>query len=461
MSREITAMINAEKKLAATGERKALLAAMADVRGSLGLGLANIRAFLLTRDDGFRQKFGDNWATNTTRVAYLQQRQDLLTASQAAAFKRFSAAREIFAPLPPQMFAIRASDEWNLANAWLATRAVPVAAAIGATLDAMIENQQGLMDADAELARAAVSNLKTLLWILLAVGMTGAVVGALDIASDIADRKRQEEEKATLTEQLRQSQKMEAIGQLAGGIAHDFGNLLTVITGYCQLLLRTLDPDDRNRTSVDQIRSAGDQAGALVGKLLAFSRRQVPAPERLDMGHVIIEIEKMLGPVIDADPSQMQQVLMNLVVNGRDAMPLGGQLSISVANTELASSVSAFEAEVPAGKYVVLAVSDSGTGIDEETMKHMFEPLFTTKKPGQGTGLGLATLYSIVEQSGGHIAVDSLPGAGTTFRIYLPHADAKKECNKPRSEDLIRDFFRISEAASETVLVVEDDGQVR
>ena len=274
--------------------------------------------------------------------------------------------------------------------------------------------------------------------------------------------------------QLRQSQKMEAIGQLAGGVAHDFNNLITVITGYCQFLLRSLEPDDSRRASVDQIKSAGDQAGTLVRQLLAFSRRQVLAPERLDVGRVITDTEKMLRRLIgeniklevrvdpdlwsvEADPGQLEQVLMNLVVNGRDAMPRGGQLVISVANAARSAGVPGIEAEPPPGDYVLLAVSDNGTGMEDDTRQRIFEPFFTTKEAGKGTGLGLATVYGIVKQSGGHITVDSEVGSGTTFGVYLPRAD-----DRPASEEMAPDAVpRDSLRGSETVLLVEDDDAVR
>ena len=278
---------------------------------------------------------------------------------------------------------------------------------------------------------------------------------------------------ATKEEQLRQSQKMEAVGQLAGGVAHDFNNLITVITGYCQLLLKTLEPDTMPRQNVQEIMRAGDRAAVMVRQLLTFSRRQVVEPQVIDLGEVIADIDKMLRRVIgedveliiapgteldrvETDPGQMEQVIMNLAVNARDAMPDGGRLIIETANVELDPAYADQHAGVRPGPHVMLAVSDTGTGMDAETRARIFEPFFTTKERGKGTGLGLSTVYGIVKQSNGHIGVYSEPGAGTTFKIYLPRTDAE---SRPEERSLPEVEEELD--GSEAILVVEDDETVR
>jgi len=291
------------------------------------------------------------------------------------------------------------------------------------------------------------------------VRMIGAIL-------DITERKQ-------LEDQLRQSQKMEVVGRLAGGIAHDFNNLLTVITGYSKLLLqRDLDDHDPRRKYVVEIDKAGERAAALTHQLLAFSRKQVLQPEVLDLNVVIAEMDKMLQRLIGedinlvtvpgkglgwvkADPGQMEQVIVNLAVNARDAMPLGGKLTIETANVELDERYAHQRAEVTSGPYVMLAVSDTGMGIDEETLSHIFEPFFTTKEQGKGTGLGLATAYGIVKQSGGHLWVYSEVGRGTMFKVYLPRIGEVVEAAAPGSSRIA-----LSQG-SETILLVEDEAGVR
>lgn len=282
---------------------------------------------------------------------------------------------------------------------------------------------------------------------------------------DVTERKK-------LEEQLRQSQKMEAVGQLAGGVAHDFNNLLTVITGYSDLLLLSIE-QEKQRQDIEQIKKAARQAASLTRQLLAFSRKQVLQPQVLDLNQVVADMEKMLRRLIGedielvtafepalgrvkADPGQVEQVLMNLVVNARDAMPGGGQILIETANIVLDESYTQYQADLKAGPYALLAVTDTGVGMDAATRSHIFEPFFTTKGPDQGTGLGLATVYGIIKQSGGHIAVYSEPGQGTTFKIYLPHIQS---LNDVHSSD--RPETGVVPGGSETILLVEDQAEVR
>ena len=290
---------------------------------------------------------------------------------------------------------------------------------------------------------------------------------------DITERKKAEEEKRKLEAQFNQAQKMEAIGVLAGGVAHDFNNLLTSIIGNADLVLMNLDKDSPVNEPVEEIRKAGRRAAALTRQLLAFSRKELIRPEVLNLNSLMTDLEKMLRRLIgedielvtdyapdpcrvEADPGQMEQVVMNLAVNARDAMPKGGKLIFETANVELDEDYfRGHGMEGEAGPHVMLAVTDSGTGMDEETRAHIFEPFFTTKKMGRGTGLGLSTVYGIVKQNKGHIWVYSEPGKGTTFKAYLPKAgtDAEPAKTSPsRSRSL---------EGAETILVVEDDESLR
>jgi len=275
-----------------------------------------------------------------------------------------------------------------------------------------------------------------------------------------------------LENQLRQSQKMEAVGQLAGGIAHDFNNLLTAILGSTQLLLQATPPGDVRREDVEEIRNAGLRAAELTRQLLAFSRRQVLAPKVLELNAVVANMDKMLRRLIgddvelatalhaeagavNADPGQLEQVLLNLVVNARDAMPGGGRVLIETTRLLLRDELVERRHRLAPGDYVCLAVTDSGLGMDEATQAHLFEPFFTTKEVGKGTGLGLATVYGIVKQSGGYIWVYSEPGRGTTVKVYLPRVRGAAEPALPAPEP------PALRGGHETVLLVEDAAPVR
>lgn len=299
----------------------------------------------------------------------------------------------------------------------------------------------------------------------------GTPVRMIGIVTDITERKQAEVTLKSTEDQLRQAQKMEAVGQLAGGVAHDFNNLLTVITGYTDLLMSNLPAGAPMLPDLEEIRNAAERAAWLTRQLLAFSRRQVLAPQVLDLNVLIGNIEKMLHRLlgedilaktelaprlarIKADPGQIEQILMNLAVNARDAMPVGGHLTIETDTVLLDESYPKKSAEVPPGRYVLLTVSDTGCGIDAETQKRIFEPFFTTKEPGKGTGLGLSTVYGIVKQSNGFIWLYSEPGVGTTFKIYLPAID--EEIQTANTMPPVQQRIGV-----ETILLVEDAASLR
>ena len=300
----------------------------------------------------------------------------------------------------------------------------------------------------------------------------GGTEAKLVLANDVTDRKRAEEALRHSEEQLRQVQKLEGVGYLAGGIAHDFNNLLTVINGFCALAMRGLAPEDPLLANLEEIKKAGDRATSLTRQLLAFSRRQVLQPKVLNLDMVVTDMEKMLRRIIgehidlravleptlgnvNADPGQIEQIILNLVVNARDSMPDGGKLTIETDNVFLDEEYVKNHVGAQVGPHVMVAVSDTGHGMDQSTMSRIFEPFFTTKELGKGTGLGLSTVYGIVKQSGGNIWVYSEVGRGTTFKIYLPRVD-----------DLAEEYRKTIEDAkpgkgTETILLVEDEAMLR
>ncbi|MEP7049777.1 MAG: PAS domain-containing protein [Pseudomonadota bacterium] len=301
---------------------------------------------------------------------------------------------------------------------------------------------------------------------------SGRVYALCGIATDITARKRAEAALRHSEEQLLQAQKMEAIGNLAAGIAHDFNNLLSVILGYSSLLAQSMDPGDARRADVEEIERAGTRAAALTQQLLAFGRKQLLQPKLIKLSGVVAGVETMLRRLIGedieltvrasrdlccvrADPSRMEQIIVNLAVNSRDAMPRGGKLIIETANVDLDEAGAAHVGVVP-GRYVMLTVTDNGNGMDRATQARIFEPFFTTKEIGKGTGLGLATVFGIVQQSGGSTCVDSEPGKGTTFSVYLPRVDTTEEGERQSPYPVVGAL-----EGSETILLVEDEEQVR
>jgi len=292
------------------------------------------------------------------------------------------------------------------------------------------------------------------------------VLGFVQVSIDLTERRN-------LEEQFRQSQKMDAVGRLAGGIAHDFNNLLTVIRLNTEIIMEGLDPEDPRSEDVKQIRSAAERASTLTRQLLAFSRKQILQPRVLDMNSVVGNVEPMLRRLIGedititstcsargyvvADPGQLDQVLVNLVVNARDAMPQGGRITIETRNIDLDENYTSEHAPVVPGRYVMLAVGDTGVGMTQDTREHAFDPFFTTKEAGKGTGLGLATVYGIVKQSGGYVWIYSEPGHGTTLKLYFPEVSAVAAFATSEPRAASTETMR----GSETILLVEDEEAVR
>jgi len=291
------------------------------------------------------------------------------------------------------------------------------------------------------------------------------------LVHDLEMRTKMEEARHALEDQLEQSRKMEAVGRLAGGVAHDFNNLLTAILGYSNLVLDELEPGHPARADVEQMRRAGESAASLTQQLLAFSRKQILQPQVLDLNQVVTRADSLLQRLIgehialvtaldpslehvSADPGQLEQVILNLALNARDAMPQGGKLTIETANVELDDAYARQHGGSSPGRHVMLAVSDTGIGMDAETQARIFEPFFTTKRRGEGTGLGLATVYGIVTQSGGSIWVYSETGRGTTFKVYFPRAAQAEDhaVAAPRTDGL---------EGTETILLAEDQPEVR
>jgi PAS domain S-box-containing protein len=344
---------------------------------------------------------------------------------------------------------------------------------IGALLAEVVRGERDVFRREARYIRKDGETVVVQLAVALARDADGQPDYVIAMAEDVTEQK-------TLEERLRQSQKLEAIGRLAGGVAHDFNNMLTAIGGYTALALEHAETGSALHGDLEEVRKATDRAALLTRQLLAFSRKQVLVPELLNLNGVVLELETMLRPLIgedvaltteldpalgpiEADPGQLQQVVMNLVVNARDAMPNGGRLTITTANADVGENDDAIEP----GRYVTLTVRDTGEGIDEETLLQIFEPFFTTKDAGKGTGLGLATVYGIVKQSGGYVAVESEVGIGSAFTIYLLRADG---IVPPPSEPLLAPFEALPPPpaapaeparAAARVLVVEDEEVIR
>jgi two-component system cell cycle sensor histidine kinase/response regulator CckA len=313
---------------------------------------------------------------------------------------------------------------------------------------------------------------------LVDVFMSGApvVVNGVQVAfyalyRDISEQKHAEEERRVLEDQFRQAQKMDAVGRLAGGVAHDFNNLLMVISGYSEVLLESTQRSSLLYPKIEAIQQAADRAGSLTRQLLAFSRKQMLELKVVDVNVIVTDMKRLFHPLIGenitldtrlaadlgrtrADAGQLEQVIMNLVVNAKDALPKGGKITIETANERLGENPSQENFFIRSGPYILLSITDNGCGMDKETQLRIFEPFFTTKEKGKGTGLGLSTVYGIVKQSGGYIFAKSEPGRGSTFRIYLPRVeDAIEPVALARPSQTV--------GGSETVLLVEDEASVR
>jgi two-component system cell cycle sensor histidine kinase/response regulator CckA len=446
--------------------------------------------------------FDISWTVVFLTMVHQRTAHDLEAAQEAAESDR-SRLADIIAFLPDATFAVNSSREviaWNRAAEQLTGR--PAELMLGRPYDEVVapvlgERKPILLDlaldptlpmpdhyrsvrrdgdeVSAEVHDLAISGRPVSLWATATPlrDRSGGVTGAIESMRDISDRRRAEDALRAAEEQLRQSQKMEAVGQLAGGIAHDFNNLLTAIIGYSELTLSNQSlADPLIRADIEEIKRAADRAAALTRQILAFSRRQALRPEVVSLNDVIGSMEPLLRltlgenialitlphPQLDrveVDLHQFEQVLMNLAVNAKDAMPSGGRLTLETGNVELGEDYCRTHAEIGTGSYVMLAISDTGVGMDDETMSHAFEPFFTTKGVGQGTGLGLSTVYGIVRQSGGNIYVSGEPGKGTTFKIYLPRVATLS----PAAGVIMPE--RDSPGGCEIVVVVEDESALR
>jgi PAS domain S-box-containing protein len=337
------------------------------------------------------------------------------------------------------------------------------AAAFQTRLDAVRTRREGPRPFEAGLVRRDRTAVTAEVSVT-AVVQQGRVVGNLAVFRDVTERRRLEQE-------LRQAQKMEAIGRLAGGVAHDFNNLLTIIGGEAELMLDTVDRDAALRAPLETVVRTAQRAAGLTQQLLAFSRRQILQPRVLDLNAALVAVEPLLRRLVPedielvarlapglahvtADPGQIEQVVMNLVVNARDALPRGGRITVSTANVDVEADESRLPTTVPAGRYVALTVEDTGVGIPAALLPQIFEPFFTTKGPSQGTGLGLSTVYGIVKQSGGHVTVDSAVGRGSVFTVFLPRTEDAAAATAGAETQLPR-------GGSETILLVEDEAGVR
>jgi two-component system cell cycle sensor histidine kinase/response regulator CckA len=374
---------------------------------------------------------------------------------------------------------------WNYAAAalygWSATEVIgqPISAIISTEATSeMLDQiylhtfQQGYWKGEVVQHRKDGTLMTILASLVLVKDSFGKPIGTVATYQDISERKRAEETRAKLEEQLRHAQKMESLGRLVGGVAHNFNNLLSVILGYCDLILDQLPPDDQLRTDLGQIRIASERAAVLTRHLLAIGRKQLLNPTVFDLSRLIDSLHKMFEQLIGedillkmdlqpdlwpitADHSQIEQVLMNLIINARDAMPTGGNLTITAHNVPLDNAATQMALDMPTVPYVLVTIADTGHGMDARTRSQIFEPFFTTKALGQGTGLGLATVYGIIKQSGGAIAVDSAPNIGTTFRIALPAGEqaALQPVPEPTTIPI--------QSGHETILLVEDEAAVR
>ncbi len=329
----------------------------------------------------------------------------------------------------------------------------------------IVKNVRRVLDGDSFSACVMLGEMTVETWYSPRRDERGTVTGAIGVSLDVTTRRR-------LEEQNLQSQKMEAVGHLAAGIAHDFNNLLTAITGYTDLVMMTLDVDDSRREELQEVSKASVRAAALTRQLLAFSRRQILQPTVLDLNVTVSDIQKLLHRTIPenidlqlhlqpvdpvrADRGQLEQVVLNLAINAGDAMPHGGRLRMETSTVDVDEVTARRHSPMSAGRWVRLRVTDTGTGMTQQTQARIFEPFFSTKERGKGTGLGLATVYGIVKQSGGFIWVDSAIGSGTTFDIYLPTVDAVIEPIAVHSAP-----HPIPVGGSQTILVAEDDGAVR